>query len=216
MSKHNVYNQEARRLAHAGAIGSPLAMTATRLGWRKYDWRSRPQESGLGCLADLGIYPVLTGIDIFGCEPERYTASAWPIGDPDRTDVYTEATLWFDERRYLHFDVSACFNEQPASAELSMYTVVGDEGILQVSGSWAMDGRGSVNLCGAQGWRTVELVPVDPYASQYRLLAECAAGAPVPAGVSLARAQADLEILHAVADAAFQLSAARSASTAAR
>jgi predicted dehydrogenase len=203
MSKHNVYNREARRLVAAGAIGTPLAMVAARLGWRKDDWRSRPAESGLGCLADLGIYPVLTAVDIFGADPVRYEASAWPVHDPDRTDLYAQATLWFDDRRYLHFETAATFHEEPASAEVATYTVVGDAGIIQVARAWQMDGGGSLTLCDGSGWHPpVRLTPVDPYRSQYELLARCAAGEPVPAEVSLARGLRDLEILYAIADSA--------------
>ncbi|GGM17727.1 MULTISPECIES: Gfo/Idh/MocA family protein [Micromonospora] len=203
MSKHNVYNREARRLVAEGAIGTPQAMVAARLGWRKDDWRSRPAESGLGCLADLGIYPVLTAIDIFGADPVRCEATAWPVHDPTRTDLYAQATLWFDDRRYLHFETAATFHEQPASAEVASYTVIGDAGIIQVSGAWQMDGTGALELCDASGWRpAARLTPVDPYRSQYELLARAAAGEPVPDEVSLARGLRDLEILYAVADTA--------------
>lgn len=202
MSKHNVYNREARRLVVAGAIGRPLAMVAARLGWRKDDWRSRPAESGLGCLADLGIYPVLTAIEVFGAEPVRCQAAAWPVRDPDRTDLYAQATLWFDEHRYLHFETAATFHEQPASAEVASYTVVGEAGIVQVSGAWQMDGTGSLVWCDATGWHAPELVPIDPYRYQYELLARCSAGEPVPPEVSLERGLRDLEILYAIADSA--------------
>ncbi|GHJ07060.1 oxidoreductase [Micromonospora humidisoli] len=203
MSKHNVYNQEARRLVRAGAIGTPQTMVAARLGWRKDDWRSRPAESGLGCLADLGIYPVLTAIDIFGADPVRCQATAWPVGDPTRTDLYAQATLWFDDRRYLHFETAATFHEQPASAEVASYTVVGDGGIIQVTGAWQMDGTGALNRCDASGWHpAARLTPSDPYRSQYELLARCAAGEPVPGDVCLERGLRDLEILYAIADTA--------------
>jgi predicted dehydrogenase len=203
MSKHNVYNREARRLVAAGAIGTPLAMVAARLGWRKEDWRSRPAESGLGCLADLGIYPVLTAVDLFGADPVRCQATAWPVGDPARTDLYAQATLWFDDHRYLHFETAATFHEQPASAEVAGYTVVGEAGIIQVSGAWQMDGSGRLECCDTGGWHpTAQLTPADPYRSQYELLAACAAGQPVPAEVSLERGLRDLEILYAIAGSA--------------
>ena len=199
MSKHNVYNREARRLVADGAIGRPLTMTAARLGWRKDDWRSRPWASGLGCLADLGIYPVLTAIDLFGAEPVLCQATMWPAGDPDRTDLYGQATLWFDNHRYLQFEAAATFYDQPASAEVADYTLVGDAGIIQVRGAWQMDGTGSLERCDAQGWRpSADLTPVDPYLAQFRLLAACAAGAPVPADVSIDRSVRDLEILYTI------------------
>jgi predicted dehydrogenase len=202
MAKHNAYNQRARELVASGAIGVPLSMTATRLGWRKDDWRSHQDTSGLGCLADLGIYPVLTAVDIFGTEPVRYEATAWPVTDPDLTDIYAQATLWFDDRRYLHFETSATFNEEPASAEVSMYTIVGDSGIIQVSGSWAMNGGGSLQMRDRAGWREIRLDPVNPYLAQYNLLAACSAGEPVPSAVSLGRGLADLKILYSIADSA--------------
>ncbi|MCO5998089.1 Gfo/Idh/MocA family protein [Actinoallomurus rhizosphaericola] len=200
MSKYNVYNREARRLVRSGAIGAPRAMSAARLGWRKYDWRSRRRFSGLGCLADLGIYPVLTAIDLFGEDPVRCQGTLWPVNDPECTDLHAQATLWFDDRRYLQFKTAATFNEEPASAEVSAYTLVGEEGIIQVRDSWAMSGAGHLELCDGGGWHRADLVPTDPYAEQYRLLAECAAGAPVPEEVGLARGLADLEILYAIAD----------------
>ena len=201
MSKHNVYNQEARRLVAGGAIGTPLAMVAARLGWRKDDWHSHPQESGLGSLADLGIYPVLTSIDIFEAEPVRCQASAWPVRDPQRTDVYAQATLWFDDRRYLHFESASTFTEQPASAEVASYTVIGEEGLIQVSRAWEMNKYGCLELCDNTGWHPMAVLePIDPYLQQYQLLAACSAGAPVPAHVGLRRAMRDLEILYAIAD----------------
>jgi predicted dehydrogenase len=202
MAKHNAANVEAARLVRDGAIGAPLAMVAARLGWRKYDWRGRRGEGGLGCLADLGIYPVLTAVDLFGGDPVRCQASAFPVDDPERTELYAQATLWFDERRYLHFETSFTFDQQPASAEVSGYTLVGEDGILQVSGGWAMNGGGTVDWCNATGWHHAELEPVDPYVCQYRTLLACAGGEPVPDGLSLARGLTDLEILYAIAECA--------------
>lgn len=212
MAKHNAYNRRARELVAAGEIGTPLSMTAARLGWRKEDdWRRSPSRSGLGCVADLGIYPVLTAWDIFRAEPVRYEATAWPVHDQDKTDVYAQATLWFDDRRYLHFEASAAYDQQrPGSAEVSSYTIVGDKGIIQVGGSWAMNGYGWIDMCGPGGWQSVPVEPVDPYLSQYRLLAACADGAPVPDEVSIGRGVADLKILYAIADAAAAASAAAS------
>ena len=198
MAKHNAANVEARRLVRAGAIGPLVSMVAARLGWRKYDWHSRRDQGGLGCLADLGIYPVLTAVDLFGAEPVRCQASAYPADDPEVTDVYAQATLWFDDRRYLHFETSFTFDEQPASAEVSGYTLVGAEGVLQVTGGWAMNGSGTVDYRTATGWHRPELTPVDPYISQYRALFAAAAGQPVPHGRSLARGLADLEILYGI------------------
>ncbi|ASW54852.1 Gfo/Idh/MocA family protein [Plantactinospora sp. KBS50] len=198
MAKHNAAYVAARRLVAEGAIGTPVSMVGSRLGWRKYDWRSRRSQGGLGCLADLGIYPVLTAVDLFGAEPVRCQANAYPVDDPERTEVYAQATLWFDERRYLHFETSFAFDQQPASAEVSGYTVVGDAGVLQVTGGWAMNGGGTVDYCTATGWHRPDLVPVDPYASQYRSLLAAAGGAPVPGELSLARGLTDLEILYAV------------------
>ena len=202
MAKHNAANIEALRLVQAGEIGAPLAMVAARLGWRKYDWRSRRAEGGLGCLADLGIYPVLTAVDLFGADPVRVQASAYPVDDPDRTELYAQATLWFGERRYLHFETSFAFDEQPASAEVSGYSLVGEEGVLQVSGGWAMNGGGTVDYCNKSGWHSAVVTPVDPYAAQYRTLMACAAGAPIPEALSLSRALTDLEILYAISDCA--------------
>jgi predicted dehydrogenase len=202
MSKHNVYNREARRLIAAGAIGRPLAMVAARCGWRLKGWRRRPQTSGLGCLGDLGIYPVLTAVDVFGAEPVRYRASIWPVGDPEQSDLYAHATVWFDDERYLSFETAATFDQQPVSAEVSVYTVVGDEGVIQVNRSWAMDGSGSLDWCDASGWHCADLTPVDTYRVQYELLRRYAAGEPVPQEISIDRGLRDLAILYAIADSA--------------
>jgi predicted dehydrogenase len=203
MSKHNVFNREARRLVTAGAIGMPLAMVAARCGWRKDDWRSQRSTSGFGCLGDLGIYPVLTAVDLFGADPVRCQASMWPVRDPARTDLYAQATLWFDESRYLHFETAATFDEQPASAEVSSYTVVGDAGIIQVRGAWQMEGTGELVMCDGDGWHPAPgIIPIDPYLSQYLLLAACGAGTPVPPEVSIERGVRDLQILNAIRDSA--------------
>lgn len=212
MAKHNVYNREALRLIEAGAIGAPAAMTGARLGYRRLDgdWRRAPATSGLGGLADLGIYPVLTAVDVFGGDPVRCQATGWPMRDRGETDVYAQATLWFDDHRYLHFETSASIDLRKAppgdidlqrpSGEVCTYTVIGDRGLIQVDGSWQMNGLGSLTVCDAAGWRPVELVPADPYLSQYRLLAACSSGEQVPRALSLDRGLADLAILHAIAD----------------
>lgn len=202
MAKHNAANVEALRLVAAGEIGAPVAMVAARLGWRKYDWRSRRDQGGLGCLADLGIYPVLTAADLFGADPVRVQASGYPVTDPDRTEVYAQATLWYDERRYLHFETSFAFDQQPASAEVSGYSLVGEEGVLQVGGGWAMNGGGTVDFCNSTGWHRAAVTPVDPYVEQYRALMDCSAGAPVPRAIGLGRALTDLEILYAISASA--------------
>ena len=212
MAKHNVYNCEALRLIAAGAIGTPLAMTGSRLGYRRLDgdWRRAPAASGLGALADLGIYPVLTAVDVFGAEPVRCQATGWPMGDPAETDIYAQATLWFDDHRYLHFETSAAIDLRNAppgeinlkrpSGEVCTYTVIGDRGLIQVDGSWQMNEFGSLALCDSAGWRAIELVPADPYLSQYRQLRACSSGEQVPPALSLERGLADLKILYAIAD----------------
>jgi hypothetical protein len=121
---------------------------------------------------------------------------------PNWTDVYAQANLWFDDHRYLHFECLAAFDEQGAPAEVSSYTIAGDQGIIHVRDLWATNRYGSLVMCDPGGWRSVQLDPINPYLGQYRLLTQCQTGAEVPAEVSISRGLADLRILYAIADSA--------------
>ncbi|MBF9129663.1 Gfo/Idh/MocA family oxidoreductase [Plantactinospora sp. S1510] len=192
MSRYNANNEAVRRLVADGAIGVPLAMSATHLGHRTGDWRNYRAYSGLGCAADLAIYPLLTAGDVFDSPATGCQAVAYPSGDPELTDIYLDATVWFGDRR-LH--VESSFTEAP-EVGVSRYSVVGSGGVLVAVDTWAMNGDGSVLLCDDHGRRLVTVPSVDPYARQYRLLAECMAGRPVPAEVGSARGLRDVAVLH--------------------
>ncbi|GLH95284.1 Gfo/Idh/MocA family protein [Phytohabitans aurantiacus] len=192
MSRLNANNEAVRRLVADGAIGVPLAMNATFLGHADGNWRNYREYSGLGSAADLGIYPLLTGGDLLGAPATACQAVAYPAGDSRLTDIHLDATVWFGDRR-LHIESS--FTEDPFVGK-SRYSVVGTEGVIVAVETWAMNGGGSVLLCDDQGRRPVTPPLVDPYAEQYRLLAECMAGKPVPPEAGSARGLRDVAILH--------------------
>jgi predicted dehydrogenase len=170
-------------------------MVGCHLGHRRDDWRNRRADSGLGCLGDLAIYPLLTASDVFGAAPTACRATGYPGGDAERTDIYVEATVWFGDERRLQ--VESSFTEPPGVG-VSRYTVVCEQGLVVVRDSWAMNSGGSVLVCDGQGRRWLRPEPVDPYVAQYRAFAASAAGAPVPAEVNIARALRDLRVLHAL------------------
>ncbi|MEJ3745892.1 Gfo/Idh/MocA family oxidoreductase [Actinomycetes bacterium KLBMP 9797] len=192
MSRLNAHNEAVRHLVADGAIGVPLAMNATFLGHGEGNWRNYRAYSGLGCAADLGIYPLLTAGDLLGAPATDCQAVGYPAGDPRLTDIHLDATVWFGDRR-LHIEAS--FTEDPFVGK-SRYSVVGTEGVIIAVDTWAMNGGGSVLLCDGQGRRPVTPPVVDPYAEQYRLLAECMAGKPVPAEVASAQGLRDVAVLH--------------------
>jgi predicted dehydrogenase len=195
MSRYNAYNRAVVELVRSGRLGTPLSITASHLGHRQGDWRNRRADSGLGCLGDLAIYPLLTAVDVFGVAPTACRATGYPGGDPERTDIYVEATLWFGDGMRLHLESS--FTEPPGVGD-SRYTVVCERGLLVVRDSWAMNSGGSVLVCDERGRRWLRPEPVDPYVVQYRTFAASAAGAPVPTEVSIPRALRDLRVLHAL------------------
>jgi predicted dehydrogenase len=199
MSRYNAHNRAAAELIGSGAIGEPLSMTAVHLGYRGDDWRTRRAESGLGSLGDLGIYPVLTATDLFG-RPAGCRATAFPAGHPELTDLHTEATVHFTGGRRLRFESS--FITEAPGVGVSRYTVIGTGGALVVHDSWAMNGGGRVLLCDRTGRRAVAVTEVDPYAEQYRQLAACLRGSPVPREVSLERGLHDLGVLVALEQSA--------------
>ncbi len=192
MSRFNANNEAVRRLVADGAIGVPLAMNATHLGHRDGNWRNYRAYSGLGSAADLAIYPLLTAGALLGPPATGCQAVAYPSGDPELTDIYLDATVWFGDRR-LHIESS--FTEAP-EVGVSRYSVVGSAGVIVAVDTWAMSGGGSVLLCDGHGRRPVTSPLVDPYVRQYRLLAECMAGRPVPAEVGSAQGLRDVAVLH--------------------
>jgi predicted dehydrogenase len=193
MARHNAYNRATVDVLRSGALGEPRSMTAAHFGHRVDDWRNRRTDSGLGSLGDLAIYPLVTAADVLGGEPEAVQATSYPSGDPDRTDIYAEATIWYTGGAHLHLESS--FTERPGVG-VSRYTVVCAAGLLVVRDSWAMDSGGSVLVCEASGRRFLRPEPVDPYVAQYRSFARCAAGEPVPPQAGLARALHHLWVLH--------------------
>jgi predicted dehydrogenase len=200
MSRYNAHNRVAAELVGSGAIGEPLSMTAVHLGHRSAGWRTRRAESGLGSLGDLGIYPVLTAISLFG-NPDACRATAFPVGHPELTDLHAEGTVHFSGGRRLRFESS--FITEAPGVGVSRYTVIGTGGALVVRDSWAMNGGGRVVLCDRTGRNVVAVTEVDPYAEQYRRLAACLRDElPVPGEVSLERALCDLAVLVALEQSA--------------
>jgi predicted dehydrogenase len=200
MSRYNAYNRAAAELVGSGAIGEPLSMAAVHLGHRSTDWRTRRAESGLGSLGDLGIYPVLTATSLFG-RPEACQATAFPVGDPELTDLHAEGTVYFPGGQRLRLESS--FITQAPRVGVSRYTVIGTGGALVVHDSWAMNGGGRVLLCHSTERDVVVVTEVDPYAEQYRQLAACLRGElPVPEEVSLERGLRDLTVLVALEQSA--------------
>jgi predicted dehydrogenase len=196
MSKYNAHNRAAAALISSGAIGEPRSMIGAFLGHHEGDnWRMRRSESGLGCLGDLAIYPVVTAIDLFGCFPEECEATSYPADDPQLTELHAQATVRFPGHRHLHLEVS--FLTEPVNIE-SRYTVIGSAGTLVVRSAWNMNGGGRVLLCDAAGRRVISVRDVDPYVEQYRQFAACMDGAPVPEQVSAERGLRDLAILTAL------------------
>jgi predicted dehydrogenase len=199
MSRYNAHNRAAAALVSSGAIGDPLSMSAVHLGHRSSGWRTLRAESGLGSLGDLAIYPVLTATDLFG-PAEGCRATAFPAGDPELTDLHAEGTLHFSGGRRLRFESS--FITEAPGVGVSRYTVIGTAGVLVVHDSWAMNGGGRVLLCDRAGRRVVGVAEVDPYAEQYRQLAACLRGTPVPEATSLERGLRDLGVLAALEQSA--------------
>ena len=180
MSKHNSTNRKVKSLIDAGAIGCPCAMTATSLGWREGDWRNQRDKAGLGSLGDLGIYPVVTAVHLFGTDPTSCQATVWPSGKLKDTDIYAEGTLWFGGNCRLHLESS--FTE-PTPGGLSEYTVVGRDGLIRVRGSWAMDGGGYLEIWNHDGHKVIKPDPVNPYAEQYLILERYSRGDAVLRGL---------------------------------
>ena len=201
MSKYNAHNRTVASLIRAGAIGEPRSMSAVHFGYQAGSWRTRRAESGLGCLGDLAIYPVLTASDVFGTSPHTCRGTAYPAADADLTDLHAEGTVEFADGASLHLEASFV-TQIPGGPGLSRYTVIGSEGVIVARDSWAMNGGGQVLLCNAAERGMVSSDEVDPYVEQYRQLAACLRGAPVPGHVNVERGLHDLAVLTSLASSA--------------
>ena len=201
MSKYNAHNRTVASLIRAGAIGEPRGMSAVHFGYRAGSWRTRRAESGLGCLGDLAIYPVLTASDVFGTSPQACRGTAYPASDAGLTDLHAEGTVEFADGARMHLEASF-ITQLPGGPGESRYTVIGSEGVIVARDSWAMNGGGRVLLCNASERDLVSSTEVNPYAEQYRQLAACLQGAPVPEHVSVGRGLHDLAVLTSLASSA--------------
>ena len=202
MSKFNSYNVEALDLLKKGAIGKLRSMVATFQitgtgNMLAQKWRSNPKMAGSGALGDLGIYPVTTAIDIFQEFPTGCFATAYPVGKLDMTDCYFSGRLQFSGGKYLNFDVSFV-NENPKDRGRVSYTMVGDNGLLIVERSWAMDGNGKLVI-----WRNGRQeqkfpTPRDPYVEEFQMLAKAIDGEKVPLFATVRRGYDDLLVMDAL------------------
>lgn len=202
MSKWNRYNQAALRFIREGRIGKLRTMTAD-FGCFYMDmnaWRMRRSESGPGALADLGIYPVTTALDIYDAMPVSCSAQAFPAGDPISGDLFISGRVDFSEGRWLQ--ITASFASSACG-----YTLIGTSGIIHVGASWSQNGKGEIVVCTKQGAEAIVQEEVNPYEEEFRCLKACLDGQPVPKGMSIERGVQDFKVIDALDRSAAQMGA---------
>ena len=200
MSKWNRYNQTALRLVREKRIGELRTMTAS-FGFPYGDmntWRMRREKSGMGAMADLGIYPVTTALDLFDKMPLSCSAQAFPAGNPVFGDRFLSGRIEFSGGRWLQ--VTASF-VNPSHE----YTLLGTSGVIHVERTWGQDGKGDITICTEQGLEKVVSEEVNPYEEEFRCLKECLDGHPVPGNMSIERGVQDIKVMEALDKSAAQM-----------
>lgn len=193
MSKFNRFNQKAVELVQSGAIGRALAMSSG-FGFICSDangWRFSKSESGMGVMGDLMTYQVATAIDVFGDRRAICSAVTYPWKDPILTDRTVMARI--DMEGGIKINLDATFDR-----EACYYTLIGEEGGIEVSGSWYQGGGGRISLWNGEGRGEFKLEEVNPYAEEFAFFKRVIAGEAKPGFLSVERAVADMKILDAL------------------
>jgi len=202
MSKLNRYNQAALALFSQGRIGRARAFTSSFgfISGEDGGWRFEKKQGGLGVMADLMIYQVATVQDWFGPQPANCRAQAWPARDEALAPRSVMARLELAGGIEVHCDASF-------DRESCHYTVLGEEGTIEVSGTWYQSGTGRVSLWTRDGREPIAADEIDPYAAEIAHFREVIRGEREPGLLALERAVADLEMLEALARSAEQAGA---------
>ncbi len=200
MFKHAPSYQHALALVGSGRIGQLQAIIGTYPGWRKTDWHAERAASGLGCLTDLGSYPIATATDLLGRARTRIESIGWPRSDQPEAESYAAGTVWYAGGARLQFEVTGVFNDHtPYPAGTSQLTIVGADGFIQLRGVWNMGWQTTLVVHDRSGWdESVWEVP-DLYERQYLRFVQIAAAGSVPEPLSIDRGVHDLQLLHDIA-----------------
>lgn len=190
MHKWNRHNQKAKQLVLEGRIGELRSFSAS-FGFFNDDqniWRLFRKMSGPGALADLGIYPISTALDIFGEMPVSCSATAYPAGSSEYGDEFLSGRLSFSDGRWMHIATSFL-------SDSCGYTMIGTKGAIHVEGSWAQSGEGEIILCTGRDVEVIKEEVVNPYEQELICLKNCLDGMPVPSFMSVESAVKDISVM---------------------
>jgi predicted dehydrogenase len=197
MSKFNRYNRKAIELVHSGLIGRVRAMSSGFgfISRETTGWRFLKSLSGMGVMGDLMTYQVATMTDLFGESGGVCRAIACPARDDTFTDRTVVADIRLHNEVMVHLDASF-------DRDTCYYTLVGDEGSIEVSNSWYQGGGGRISLWNADGRREFHLEEVNPYAEEFEYFHKVILGQEDGTLLSAARAVTDIKFLDAFVQSA--------------
>lgn len=196
MSKLNRFNMTAHRLFAEARIGRARAFTSS-FGFISSDegWRFEKARGGFGVMADLMIYQIATIHDWFGIQPASCSAWGWPARDARLAPRTVMARLDLANGLSAHCDASF-------DRESCHYTVIGEEGVMEVSGTWYQSGTGRVSLWTKGRRENFSAEEIDPYAAELAHFRQVIRGKAEAGVFSLDRAVADLKVLESLARSA--------------
>jgi len=197
MSKFHELHQTVMRLLAGGELGPLVSMNGV-CSFPCYNedaWRQKKQHSGYGALADLGIYPLLTSIDLFGDEPVSCSATAYPADDPELANAFLTGALNFPGDRTLHLTTS--FDSSGVH-----YTLLCGSGMVRAETAWDVGGGGELWTRSATGQTNYPITKASPYVQELRCLKEALDGQPIPEFVSFNRGYRDLLIMDTLTQSA--------------
>jgi Predicted dehydrogenases and related proteins len=193
MHKWNRNNQKARQLVKDGCIGELLSYTSS-FSYKLTNmnsWRPLREKAGLGALADIGIYAISTGMDIFEKMPVSCYAQAYPAGNSIYGDKFLSGRVNFTDGQWMQIDTSFL-------NDACGYTVLGTKGAVHVANSWRQSGEGEISLCTGKGIEYFKEEEVNPYEQELICLKNCLDGKPVPAVMSIDTAVKDIKVMVAL------------------
>jgi predicted dehydrogenase len=145
MMRFHACHQEARRLIHEGALGTPVFGRAQLSCWYppiEDAWRQDPKRGGGGCLADLGVH-CIDLLEMFFGRTRRVMAMTGRVVHPYDSEDTATVLLEFESGARGVVD---CLFNVPDESSLNRLELYGSGGSLLAEGTIGQGDPGTMIL----------------------------------------------------------------------